>query len=160
MNEQYLSGSLDIAKVEKSYIYDEVSQRRIPLSAIMVDQNFNEQRKYPRFKPDSKIFILHSSLGEVSDISVNGLSYTYYHLPTPPSKPLPKVGTIFGARMHFLRGVPFTVVGDTVIQESYSCFPALKQCRIHFSRLTGKQLQDLEQFILIHAIVPKPDIVE
>ncbi|NOQ47173.1 MAG: hypothetical protein GQ559_10975 [Desulfobulbaceae bacterium] len=128
------------------------------MNAMVVHQGFNEQRKYPRFKPDTKIFILHSYLGTVRDIGIGGLSYTYYHWPEESSNPLPKVGTIFSVGKHHLNDIPFTVVADTVVRESYSFFPELKQRRICFSGLTEKQLQRLEQFVLAHAVVPKSSV--
>lgn len=131
-------------------LYNEVTA----MDTMMVYRSFKEQRKYPRFTPDTKIFILHSSLGTVKNIGIGGLTYTYYSLPREASAPLPKNGTIFSAGSDYLVDIPFTVVSDTVVRKSYSCFPELKQRRIRFSELTGNQLQSLEHFILTHAAVP------
>jgi len=155
MNEQHSADSFYTPKIKSlSYgasLYKEVTA----MNTMMVYQSFKEQRKYPRFTPGTKIFILHSSLGTVRNIGIGGLSYTYYHLPRESSKPLPKNGTIFSAGNDYLADIPFTVVADAVVRKSYSCFPELKQRRIRFSALTGKQLQGLEQFILTHAVVPE-----
>ncbi|HEB68726.1 MAG TPA: hypothetical protein ENI88_03785 [Desulfobulbus sp.] len=128
------------------------------MDTMMVYQSFKEQRKYPRFKPDTKIFILHSALGTVKNIGIGGLSYTYYQLAGEAAGALPPKGTIFSAENDYLVDIPFTVVADTVVRKSYSCFPELKQRRIRFSALTGKQLQGLEHFILTHAVVPEVDV--
>ena len=155
MTEQRSSSSFYHPKVN-SYAYGASLYREITtLNVNMVYQCFNEQRKYPRFKPDTKIFILHSTLGTVQDIGIGGLSYTYYHLPKESSKILPKVGAIFCAANHYLLEVPCAVVSDTVVRNSYSCLPELKQRRISFSGLTQKQLKMLEPFILTHAVVPQ-----
>ena len=123
------------------------------VNATLVAQRFNERRKLPRFQPDTKLFILHSTLGTITDIGIGGLSYTYYLLPNESSKRLPKTATIFSADKNTLVDIPCVVVEDTVIRESYSFFPELKQRQVHFVGLTEKQLLGLEQFILQHAKV-------
>lgn len=159
MNE-YSSDSFCIPKIN-SYAYGASLYREVTaMNDTMVYQRFNEQRRCPRFKPDTKMFILHPSLGTIKDISIGGLSYTYYHVPKKSSTALPEVGTIFSAKQHYLIDIPLTVVTDTVVRESYSCFPELKQRRIKFSKLTQQQLYRLEQFILTHATVPQFDIEE
>ncbi len=158
MNQQHSVESFYSPKIKSlaygASLYKEVTA----INTLMVHQSFKEQRKYPRFTPDTKIFILHSSLGTVRNIGIGGLSYTYYHLAGEPAEPLPENGTIFSSGNDYLVDIPFTVVADTVVRKSYSCFPELKQRRIRFSALTGKQLQDLEEFILSHAVVPDVEI--
>lgn len=160
MNEQRFLNSFHIPKVN-SYAYGVSLYKEVTtIDDTMVYQSFNEQRKCPRFKPDTKMFILHSSLGTVKDIGIDGLTYTYYHLPKETSTALPDVGIIFSAGQDYLLDIPFTVVSDTVVRESYSSFPELKQRRIHFDGLTKEHLLRLEQFILTHAIVPQFDTEE
>ncbi len=158
MNKQHSAESFYSPKIKSlaygASLYKEVTT----MNTMMVYQSLKEQRKYPRFTPDTKIFILHASLGTVRNIGIGGLSYTYYHLPTEPFSPLPKNGTIFSAENDYLVDIPFTVVTDRVVRKSYSCFPELKQRRIRFSALTGTQLQGLEQFILTHAVVPEVEV--
>ncbi len=158
MNEQHSTDSFYTPKIKSlSYgasLYKEVTA----MNTMMVYQSFKEQRKYPRFTPGTKIFILHSSLGTVRNIGIGGLSYTYYHLPRESSRPLPQNGTIFSPGNDCFIDIPFTVVADTVVRKSYSCFPEMKQRRIRFSALTGTQLQELEQFILTHAVVPEVEV--
>jgi hypothetical protein len=127
------------------------------INPTLVYQRFNEQRRYPRFKPDTQIFVLHSTQGTVDDISMGGLSYTYHQLPKKAAKPLPEVSTLFSAGKDYLFDIPSTVVTDTIIRKAYSYFPELKQRRICFNGLTEKQFQELELFILTHAIIPTPD---
>jgi len=130
------------------------------INPTLAYQRFHEQRRYPRFKPDTQIFILHSTQGTVVDIGIGGLSYTYHQLPKETTKPLPEVGTLFSAGKDYLFDIPCTVVTDTVIRKAYSFFPELKQRRICFNELTEKQVQKLELFILTHAIIPTPESKE
>jgi len=123
------------------------------MDTMMVYQSFKEQRKYPRFTPEHKLFILHSTLGTVKNISIGGLAYTYYQFPKQALPPAPKNGTIFSAGNDHLLDIPFTVVSEKVIRKSYSHFPEMKQRRIRFTSLSGKQLQGLEHFILKHAVI-------
>ena len=90
MNEQYSSKSFNIPKINSRKYGVSLSKEVTTLKAPMVYQSFNEQRKYPRFKPHTKIFILHSTQGTVENIGIGGLSYTYYNLPKESFKPLPK----------------------------------------------------------------------
>ena len=77
MAEQLSAKTFHHPKVN-SYAYGASLYRETTtLNVTMVYQGFNEQRKYPRFKPDTQMFILHSTLGTVKDISIGGLSYTY-----------------------------------------------------------------------------------
>ena len=124
------------------------------LNPELVYQYFNEQRRYPRFKPDTQIFIHHAAHGTVDDISIGGLSYTYLHFPKETAGFLPGVSTLISADKNHLCELPCTVVTDTVIRKAYSSFPELKQRRLAFNQLTGQQIQKLEQFILTHTVVP------
>ena len=160
MNEPNSSNSFYIPKLKHRRYGLSLYKEATAINPTMVYQRFNEQRRYPRFKPDTKIFILHSTQGTVDDISIGGLSYTYHQLPKETTKPLPDVSTLFSAGKDYLFDIPCTVVADTVIRKSYSFFPELKQRRIRFNELTEKQLQGLELFILSHAIVPISDSEE
>jgi len=160
MNEPHSSHSFYIRKLNHHARDLSLFKEALEMNPTMVYQCFNEQRGYPRFKPDSKIFILHSTQGTVNDISIGGLSYTYYQLPKETSKPLPEMSTIFSAEKNSLFDIPCTVVTDTVVRKAYSFFPELKQRRIRFNELTEKQLQRLELFILTHAVVPTYDVEE
>lgn len=160
MNEQYASRPFNIPKINDRAYGASLSKEVNTLQAEVVYQSFNEQRNYPRFKPDTKIFVLHSTQGTVEKISMGGLSYTYYQLPKESSKPLPKAITIFSAEKRHLIDIPCTVIADTVIRKAYSFFPELKQRCIQFTGLNEKQLQCLEQFILTHANVGAFDLEE
>jgi len=155
MAEQCSSKSFYHPKVN-SYVYGlSLYKKDTALHVARAYQGFNEQRKYPRFKPDTPIFIFHSTLGTVKDIGMGGLSYTYYHLPKESSKKPAGDGALFCAANHSLLEIPCLIVHDTVVRNSYSSFPELKQRRISFSGLTRQQREKLERFILNHAIVPQ-----
>lgn len=125
------------------------------LGNLMVHKNILfEQRKYPRFKPKTQMFILHSQFGVINDISVNGLSYDYYS----SSKEEPCIGsstaTIFVPDGDSLKNIPFVVIGDMIkgISDSYTM--PVKKCRLCFPELIGEQLQDLESFIINYSTLP------
>ena len=160
MNERYSSNPFYIPKINSRAYGVSLYRNVTAIKAKMVVQSFNEQRKYPRFRPDTKIFIHQSTQGTVENIGIGGLSYTYYHLPKASSEPLPKVSTIFSAEKHKLMDIPCTVVSDRVIMQAYSFFPEIKHRRVRFCELSEEQLQWLEQFILTHATVPELDIEE
>ncbi len=116
---------------------------------------FGERRKYPRFKPDSKIYILHSIFGSVTDISIAGLSYTYYSWKGDSAEPIPDNGTIFSVDEHYLDDIPLDVVSDEVVRCSSPILPQIKKRRVRFSGLTEKQLLKLELFLLAYVDVPE-----
>jgi len=161
MNGRHSSDLLNLPKVETiltrgGSLYS--LSRSIALHAVLSNHELSEQRKYPRYQPDIKMYVLHSTLGTVSNISMNGMSYTYYQLPDDLAKPLPATGTIFSAEGGIIKDIPFTVLADTVKMEPPPCFPELKQRRITFDGLTESQCDKLEKFILNHVIVPKSEI--
>ncbi len=153
MKKQDVASSYSFPKVNSRAFGISLYKEANTVSASMVTQRFNERRKLPRFQPDTKLFILHSTLGTITDIGIGGLSYTYYLLPNESSKRLPKTATIFSADKDTLVDLPCIVVDDVVLRESYSFFPELKQRQVNFTDLTEKQLLGLEQFILQHAMV-------
>jgi hypothetical protein len=160
MNGRHTSDLLNFQKVETiltrgGSLYS--LSRSIALHAVLSNHKQSEQRKYPRFQPDIKMYVLHSTLGMVNNISINGMSYTYYQLPDALAKPLPTTGTIFSAEGGIIKDIPFTVLADTVKMESPPCFPELKQRRITFDGLTESQCDMLEEFILNHVMVPKSE---
>lgn len=120
-----------------------------------MSQGCFERRKYPRFKPESKIYILHSIFGSVTDISIAGLSYTYYSWKGDSAEAVPKSATIFSIEEHYLDDIPLEVVNDEVIRSSSSILPQIKKRRIRFSGLTEKQLKKLELFLLANVDVPE-----
>ncbi len=160
MTDCHSSDLLNLPRIERSLSYGGslygLSQS-IALQAVVSSQEPAEPRKYPRFQPDIKMYILHSTLGTVKDISMDGLSYTYYQVPGTPARSLPKTGTIFSAERGILKDIPFNVVEDTVSLKSAPCLPELKQRQITFNGLSGAQCELLEEFILNHISIPSPE---
>lgn len=119
------------------------------LGDFMVQENILfDQRKYPRFKPKTQILILHSQLGVVNDISVNGLSYDYYCSSKEESVSESCHATIFVADGPSLKDIPLVVVDEMSTWSEDSDAMRVKQCRLCFPELMGQQLRDLEAFIL------------
>ena len=116
---------------------------------------FIERRKYPRFKPEGKMYIMHANFGTVSDISMGGLSYIYCSWQDEVPQATPGKGIIFSEGESSLDDIPFVVVSDEVIIKSGLASPEIKKRRIHFNGLTQEQLHKLELFLLANVNVPK-----
>jgi hypothetical protein len=116
---------------------------------------FIERRKYPRFTPGKKIYILHANFGSVTDISIGGLSYIYCSWKEDSTETVPDKGTIFNAEEYYLDDIPLVKTGDDIIMNSSSISPQIKKRRIRFSELTEKQVIMLELFLLANVDIPE-----
>jgi len=115
---------------------------------------FIERRKYPRFTPQKKIYILHANFGSVTDIGIGGLSYVYCSWKNKPMETIPDKGTIFNSEEHYLDDIPLIMAGDDIVLSSSSISPQIKKRRLRFSKLTEKQLIMLELFLLANVNIP------
>lgn len=144
----FISGERKMTKTEFAIKRSDMGQEK-------THGYFIERRKYPRFKPDSKMYIMHGNFGSVTDISITGLAYIYCSWEGDFMKTLPEKATICGAEEHYLDDIPLVVVGDDAMLSSNQISPKIKKRRICFSDLTENQLTELEFFLLAHADVPE-----
>ncbi len=123
---------------------------------VAAPKHYVERRKYPRFKPCSKIYMLHPIFGSVTDISVSGLACTYFSWKDDSQETSPVKGSIFSVLEHYLDDMPLVVVADDVVQSSAKpILTEVKKRRMRFSGLTEEQLEELELFLLANVEVPE-----
>ena len=112
------------------------------------------QRKFPRFSPRHKLYVLHRELGRVVNLGMGGLCFTYFDDPNRQS-PLPQEGLLVTADNHYLEGLPFEVIADLVVIPHYhGKYRVRKRC-VRFGELEDEQVEKLENFILENAHIPQ-----
>lgn len=114
----------------------------------------NNRRRFPRFKPQKEMYVLHYNFGKVVDIGMGGVLFNYVDKEYLNEQP-PEKGILFGYNDHYMDEIPFETVSDIVISNSASSKPVIRQRRINFGDLTAGQIRQLERFILDNASIPQ-----
>lgn len=115
---------------------------------------FHNRRVFPRFMPQDNMYVIDSSFGDVVNISMGGMLFTYSADKKVPDS-LSADGIVFGCRGHFLEKIPFETISDTTLSPAVNEEPSLRQRRILFGDLTKSQIDALESFILRHVVIPQ-----
>ena len=115
-----------------------------------------ERRQQPRYKAVEGVFAAlvnhNSKLGQIKDISQNGLSFRYIDSGDPPDEAT-ELKIIVGERGVYLDHLPFKKVNDFEIKNEYT-FSALKmrQIGLQFGELTPQQRFRVERLVQNHTI--------
>ena len=112
------------------------------------------RRKYKRVKVKDGSFATQSNIGEIIDISINGLAFRYVDrggggggiVDSPGS------GILFGSAELFLDNLPYKVISDHVIGRGAS---VMRRCGVQFEKLTPEQLAQIEYYIMINIEISK-----
>jgi len=103
----------------------------------------SERRKHSRFKPQETKLLVKSRFGEVIDISMGGIAFTYidrgYSM-----KGIEQIGRIFGQDDLCIDDLPFKIISDCSICDGIS---VIRRCSAEFGKLTPKQISLLEHLV-------------
>ena len=115
-----------------------------------------ERRRYKRFKVQegaSVVFRAHSiELGQIIDVSRNGLAFRYVSS-QQPSSGLFELVILSSDGGFYLDEIPFKIVSDFETNDDPISFSITRRCGVQFEKLRRKQVSRLEYFIQNHTIV-------
>lgn len=117
-------------------------------------QKPKERRRQRRFKAEEGAFAAlvdqESRLGQIKDISLQGLSFRYIDSPEKLDNAR-ELKIILGNRGLYLDKVPFEKICDFEIQSEFSFSTVkMRQIGLKFGNLTAEQKRQLNQFIQRH----------
>lgn len=102
-----------------------------------------ERRRHTRVKPKDCNIVVNSKIGEVIDISVAGVAFTYIDR-TDSLIGNDGIGLLFGEDDLCVDELPVRIISDSAISEGVS---VIRRCSARFGKLTPKQLAMLEFLI-------------
>ncbi len=105
-----------------------------------------ERRQHKRYSVKSCSFSAKSKFGEIVDISIGGLAFTYIDRGEWKKESL-ELGVLFGNDELCLSDIPFKIISDCAIGSGLSM---IRRCGIQFEALTPAQISQLEYFIWIN----------
>ena len=115
-----------------------------------------ERREHKRFKVQegaSVVLRAHSiELGQIIDVSRNGLAFCYVSSQQPSSGSFELV-ILSSDHGFYLDEIPFKIVSDFEMNDDPLSFSTTRRCSVQFGKLRRKQVSRLEYFIQNHTIV-------
>jgi len=114
---------------------------------------YNNRRKFPRFKVDTGLFVIHSDFGGVQEVGIGGLVFHYLEKDRE-SETFPATGVLFSQDDDYLVELPFKTISDISIQNSFISRFNLRKRTIIFGELESEQLDQLETLILNNVVIP------
>ncbi len=114
---------------------------------------YNNRRKFPRFKVDTGLFVIHSDFGKVQEIGIGGLVFHYIEKDRE-SETFPATGVLFSQDDDYLVELPFKTISDISVQNSFISRFNLRKRTIIFGELEEEQLSQLETLILNNVVIP------
>jgi hypothetical protein len=110
----------------------------------------DNRRKFPRFSPNTDLFVLYTHFGKIINISMGGALFTYCAAERENiSNSAPAKGVLFARDDEYLLELPFKTVYEDVEQIALGDqFNTLRKRAIVFDDLSTSQVDQLEQFIL------------
>jgi hypothetical protein len=106
-------------------------------------KNMPERRQHQRFKVKSGTFESESRSGEIVDISMGGLAFSYIDSGNWTDESF-DCGMLMGEKDLCLEEIPLKIISDCAINSGLSM---TRRCGVKFEKLTPKQLAQLEYFI-------------
>ena len=113
---------------------------------------FNNRRRFPRFKVDGELFVLHRDMGKVQEIGIGGVLFTYVEQLCLQGH-FPQKGILF-TEDDFVLELPFKMVSDVYLNHFPSDQIKTRQRIIIFEDLAADQLDQLEELILGNVDIP------
>lgn len=115
-----------------------------------------ERRENERFRAKNGAFVAlrphYTKLGQISDISMGGLSFHYMSREELPNESFDVLDILVTNDDFFLEKVPFEIVADFELTKVPLSRVAIKRCSVRFGALTNDQRSLLENFIDNHTI--------
>ena len=106
-------------------------------------KNMPERRQHQRFKVKSGTFKSESRSGDIVDISMGGLAFSYIDSGNWTDESF-DCGMLMGEKDLCLEEIPLKIISDCAINSGFSI---TRRCGVKFEKLTPKQLAQLEYFI-------------
>ncbi|MEN8135297.1 MAG: PilZ domain-containing protein [Thermodesulfobacteriota bacterium] len=106
-------------------------------------KNTPERRKHQRFKAKSGTFKSESKSGDIVDISMGGLSFSYLEGDNWTDESF-DCEMLMGEKDLCLEEIPLKIISDCAINRGLSI---TRRCGVKFEKLTPKQMAQLEYFI-------------
>jgi len=115
-----------------------------------------EQRRNERFRARNGAFVAlrphYTKLGQISDISMDGLSFHYMSREELPNASFDVLDILVTNDDFYLETVPFEIVSDFEITKVPLSAVAIKRCSVKFGVLTDDQKSRLKNFIHNHTM--------
>ncbi|MCB2183317.1 MAG: hypothetical protein KQH63_14885 [Desulfobulbaceae bacterium] len=112
------------------------------------------RRKFPRFKVENDIFVLHSDFGKVMEIGMGSIAFTYVEK-NAQKNGHNGTGALFNQNDDYIIELPFKTISDTVVRKSTSARLNIRKRVVVFGDLEGEQVERLEKFILDNVTISK-----
>lgn len=106
-------------------------------------KEFKERRIHPRHPVKSGTVTANNRTGEIIDISMGGLAFSYLERGDWDGVTFDR-GMLLGERDLCIEDLPFKVISDCAINSGISI---IRRCGVQFEKLTAKQMAQLEYFI-------------
>ena len=103
----------------------------------------DDRRQHQRHQIKSATFNTGDRSGEIIDISMGGLAFSYIERAEWEAEPVDR-GMLLGERDLAIADIPLKVISDCAINSGISM---VRRCSVKFVQLTQKQLDQLEYFI-------------
>ncbi|MBU0675294.1 MAG: PilZ domain-containing protein [Proteobacteria bacterium] len=109
-----------------------------------------ERRQHERYSAKSGTIRIDEKAGEIIDISMGGLSFSYVDRGDWSDTSFDQ-GMLFGDNDLCLEDLPLKIISDCAINSGLSI---IRRCGVKFEGLTAKQLSQLEYFIWANSYGP------
>lgn len=130
----------------------------------------DERREHRRFRIRDKAYALidgpafHPKVVEIADLSIGGIAFRYLNYETMPYgnilsyKPV-ELDILLDGANYSLGEVAIKTISDTIISKANRfSFVTIRECRVKFQELTGRQKSQLANFIKTHTIKQEEEI--
>lgn len=105
--------------------------------------NLAERRLHPRQPVKTGKIIANNQTGEIIDISMGGLAFSYLEREDWDGVTFDR-GMLLGENDLCIEDIPLKVISDCAINNGISI---IRRCGVQFEKLTAKQMAQLEYFI-------------
>ncbi len=114
------------------------------------------RRRYPRFKVDGGLFVIHSDFGQVHEIGIGGAVFTYIEKNRHPDG-FPARGLVFSRHDREVVELPFRTVSDISIRQSTFSIFNVRQRIVIFDGTNDEEMEQLERLILNNVSILPPE---
>jgi len=116
---------------------------------VAEEKKSKERRTYQRFTTKSCTIAVSSTIGQIVDISMGGVSFSYIDT-GKLSKNTSAQAIVFGKDDLCLDEFPLRIISDCSMGKGISM---MRRCGAVFDELTSKQLSQLEHFIWVNSML-------
>ena len=123
---------------------------------MTMNKKLVERRKHKRFLVSKGAFVAlrpdYLKIGQVKDISMGGLAFTYLIDDGKPPDPSSQLDIFLASQDFYLNKVPFETISDFQTDAIPFSSVSMKECSVQFGELTAYQSGRLKYFIENHTI--------